>query len=153
MVVEALTDNRNRTASEIRTAFTKHGGTLGETNSVSFMFQRLGVVSYPAKVASADQMFEIAAEAGADNVDSDENEHEVTSSMESFISVRDALEAKFGPAENAALEWRPVTTAAPNLEQAEALLKLIDVLEDNDDVQTVAANADLPDELVQRLSA
>jgi len=153
LIVEALTDNRNRTASEIRSAFTKHGGSLGETNSVSFMFQRLGVVAYPASTASADAMFEAAAEAGADNVDSDGEEHEVTTSVENFIAVRDALEAKFGPATNAALEWRPVTMAAPGPEQAESLLKLIDVLEDNDDVQTVAANAELSDELAERLSA
>ena len=153
VIVEALTDNRNRTASEIRTAFTKHGGTLGETNSVSFMFQRLGVVVYPAAAASADAMFEAAAEAGADNVDSEGAEHEVTSSVEAFIAVRDALEAKFGPATSASLEWRAVTTAAPSPEQAEGLMKLVDALEDNDDVQTVAVNAELSDELVQRLSA
>ena len=153
IIIEALTDNRNRTASEIRTAFTKHGGSMGETNSVSFMFQRQGVIAYPIKAASADAMFEAAVEAGAENAVSEGDEHEITTLVESFAEVRDALEAKFGPAANAALEWRPVTTAAPSAEQAEGLLKLIDVLEDNDDVQTVAANAELSDELVQRLSA
>ncbi len=152
LIVEALTDNRNRTAPEIRTAFSKAGGALGETNSVSFMFQRLGVITYPGSVASADAIFETAAEAGAENVDSEGDEHEVTTAIESFSAVRDALEEKFGPATNAALEWRPLTFATPTAEQAEALFKLIDVLEDNDDVQTVAANAELSDELAQRLA-
>jgi YebC/PmpR family DNA-binding regulatory protein len=152
IIVEALTDNRNRTAPEIRTAFSKAGGALGETNSVSFMFQRLGVISYPGSVASADAVFEAAAEAGADNVDSEGDEHEVTTSVENFSAVRDALEEKYGPAANAALEWRPLTFATPSPEQAEALFKLIDVLEDNDDVQTVAANAELSDELAQKLA-
>jgi YebC/PmpR family DNA-binding regulatory protein len=152
LIVEALTDNRNRTAPEIRTAFSKHGGALGETNSVSFMFQRLGVISYPEKTASADAMFEAAAEAGAENVDSEGGEHEVTTSVENFSAVRDALEEKYGPAAHAALEWRPLTTAAPTAEQAEALFRLIDVLEDNDDVQSVAANAELSDELAERLA-
>jgi YebC/PmpR family DNA-binding regulatory protein len=152
VVVECLTDNRNRTAPEIRTAFSKAGGALGETNSVSFMFQRLGVIAYPGSAASADAMFEAAAEAGADNVDSEGDEHEVTTTIENFSAVRDALEEKYGPAVNAALEWRPLTFATPTAEQAEALFKLIDVLEDNDDVQTVAANAELSDELAQRLA-
>jgi YebC/PmpR family DNA-binding regulatory protein len=152
IIVEALTDNRNRTAPEVRTAFSKAGGALGETNSVSFMFQRLGVITYPVTAASGDAMFEAAAEAGADNVDSDGEEHEVTTTVESFSAVRDALEEKYGPATNAALEWRPVTFATPNPEQAEALFRLIDVLEDNDDVQSVAANAELSDELAERLS-
>jgi transcriptional/translational regulatory protein YebC/TACO1 len=97
-------------------------------------------------------MFETAAEAGADNVDSDDTEHEVTTTIENFSAVRDALEEKFGPASNSALEWRPLTMSTPTPDQAESLFKLIDVLEDNDDVQTVAANAELSDELVQRLS-
>jgi YebC/PmpR family DNA-binding regulatory protein len=152
IIIEALTDNRNRTAPEIRTAFAKAGGALGETNSVSFMFQRLGVIAYPANVASSDAMFESAAEAGADNVDSDSEEHEVTTTVENFSAVRDALEEKLGPASNAALEWRPLTMSTPTPEQAESLLKLVDVLEDNDDVQSVAVNAELSDELVQRLT-
>jgi YebC/PmpR family DNA-binding regulatory protein len=152
LIVEALTDNRNRTAPEIRTAFSKAGGALGETNSVSFMFQRLGVITYPGSAASADAIFETAAEAGAENVDSEGGEHEVTTTVENFSAVRDALEEKYGSATNAALEWRPLTFATPTAEQAEALFKLIDVLEDNDDVQTVAANAELSDELAQRLA-
>jgi YebC/PmpR family DNA-binding regulatory protein len=152
LIVEALTENRNRTASEIRTAFTKAGGTLGETNSVTFMFQRLGVIAYPGKTAPGDAIFEAAVEAGADEVDSEGDEHEITTTVENFSAVRDALEAKFGEASNAALEWRPVTIVTPTDEQAEGLLKLIDVLEDNDDVQTVAANADMSDELIERLT-
>ena len=97
-------------------------------------------------------MFETAAEAGADNVHSDDDEHEVTTTVENFSAVRDALEEKFGAATNSALEWRPLTMSTPTPEQAEALFKLIDVLEDNDDVQTVAANAELSDDLVQRLT-
>jgi YebC/PmpR family DNA-binding regulatory protein len=153
LIVEALTDNRNRTAPEIRTAFAKAGGALGETNSVSFMFQRLGVIAYPVKVASADAVFEAAAEAGAENVDSEGEEHEVTTTIENFSAVRDALEEKYGSATNAALEWRPVTFATPTAEQAEALFRLIDVLEDNDDVQNVYANFDIPDAVLQKLSA
>jgi transcriptional/translational regulatory protein YebC/TACO1 len=117
------------------------------------MFQRLGVITYPAKVGSFDAVFEAAAESGAENVESDDEDHEVTTAVENFSAVRDALEEKFGPATNAALEWRPLNTIAPTPEQAESLLKLIDALEDNDDVQTVAANAELSDELMQQLSA
>ena len=153
LIVEALTDNRNRTAPEIRTAFAKAGGALGETNSVSFMFQRLGVITYPIGTASADAMFEAAAEAGADNVDS-EVRRSTRSPPRSRISAPCATRWRRNMARrhNAALEWRPVTFATPTPEQAEALFKLIDVLEDNDDVQTVAANAELSDELAQRLT-
>ena len=110
VIVEALTDNRNRTASDIRSAFAKHGGALGETNSVSFLFNRLGVVRYPAGAGSADDMLEAAIEAGADNVESDAEAHEVTCAPDDFFAVRDALEARFGAPENARLEWRPTTT-------------------------------------------
>src|SRR3712207_764044 len=108
VIVEALTDNRNRTAAEVRSAFTKHGGTLGETNSVSFMFSRIGVIAYPPGTASPDEMFEAAVEAGADNVESSESAHEVVTSVENLATVRDALEARFGPAESARLVWRPI---------------------------------------------
>ncbi|AWU93322.1 YebC/PmpR family DNA-binding transcriptional regulator [Azospirillum ramasamyi] len=153
LIVEALTDNRNRTASEVRSSFTKYGGSLGETNSVSFMFNRVGAIYYPASAADADTMFEVALEAGADNVESDENGHEVTSTVESFGAVRDALEAKFGGAESARLTWRPLNTVAPSEEAAASLLKLLDVLEDNDDVQVVEGNFDISDELMQKLTA
>lgn len=153
LIVEALTDNRNRTASEVRSSFTKYGGSLGETNSVSFMFNRVGAIYYPASAADADAMFEVALEAGADNVESDENGHEVTSTVENFGAVRDALEAKFGGAESARLTWRPLNTVAPSEDAAASLLKLLDVLEDNDDVQVVEGNFDISDELMQKLTA
>lgn len=153
LIVEALTDNRNRTAAEVRSAFTKYGGSLGETNSVSFMFSRVGAIFYPAAAADADTVFEAALEAGADNVESDGNGHEVTSTVESFAAVRDALEARFGAPESARLTWKPLNTVAPSEEAAASLLKLLDVLEDNDDVQTVEGNFDIADDLMQKLTA
>jgi YebC/PmpR family DNA-binding regulatory protein len=153
IIVEALTDNRNRTATEVRTAFAKAGGNLGETNSVSFMFERKGVIRYPAKVASADAMFEAALDAGADNVESDAEAHEITCAPEDFASVRDGLEAKFKEAKEARLQWRPATTAPIDGETAETLFKLIDTLEDNDDVQTVSANFEVSEETLAKLMA
>ncbi|MDB5361351.1 MAG: uncharacterized protein JWO51_2648 [Rhodospirillales bacterium] len=152
LIVEALTDNRNRTAGDVRTAFNKAGGALGETNSVSFMFQRLGEVTYPAKAASADAMLEGAIEAGADDVESGEDEHVVLCAPDDLSTVRDALEATFGPSSSAKLVWRPATTAPVTDEDvAQSLFKFIDVLEDNDDVQTVYANFDIPDDLMAKL--
>ena len=153
VIVEALTDNRNRTASDVRSAFSKHGGALGETNSVSFLFTRLGVVRYPANAASADDMLEAAIEAGADNVESGADGHEVTTAVDRFFALRDALEARFGSPESARLEWRPSTTVTLDEAAAAAVLKLLDALEDNDDVQNVYANFDLPETVLQRLSA
>ena len=153
LIVEALTDNRNRTAAEVRSAFTKYGGSLGETNSVSFMFNRVGSIYYPALAADADAMFEAALDAGADEVESDEDGHEVTTSMESFIGVRDALEAKFGAPESARLMWKPNMTVSPDEAAAATLMKLLDVLEDNDDVQVVDGNFDIPADLMERLTA
>jgi YebC/PmpR family DNA-binding regulatory protein len=153
VIVEALTDNRNRTASDVRSAFSKHGGALGETNSVSFMFTRLGVIRYLAAAASADAMLEAGIEAGADNVESDESGHEITCSIEDFFAVRDLLEQKFGAPEEAKLDWRPTTTVTLDEERAGPVLKLIDALEDNDDVQNVFANFDIPEAVLQRLSA
>src|ERR1700751_2016030 len=109
VIVEALTDNRNRTASDVRSAFAKYGGALGETNSVSFLFNRLGVIRYLASVASADDMLEAAIDAGADNVESDDEAHEVTAASDDFFAVRDALEARFGAPESAGLDWRQRT--------------------------------------------
>ncbi|HVT52991.1 MAG TPA: YebC/PmpR family DNA-binding transcriptional regulator [Dongiaceae bacterium] len=153
IIIEALTDNRNRTASEVRALFSKSGGNLGETNSVSFMFERKGVIAYPAKAASADAMFEAALEAGADNVESDAEVHEITCAPDDFSSVRDALEKKFGEAREAKLQWRPMNTTMVEGDTAESLMKLIDALEDNDDVQNVYANYEVSDETLQRLSA
>lgn len=153
IIVEALTDNRNRTASEVRAAFGKHGGSLGETNSVSFMFDRIGAVRYPAGVAGGEEMFEAALEAGAEDVQSGAEHHEVTCAPDDLNAVREALEARFGPPDEARLDWRPQTTVPVDLENAQALLRLLEVLEDNDDVQRVQANYEIPDEVMERLSA
>lgn len=153
VIVEALTDNRNRTASEVRAAFTKHGGHLGESGSVSFMFDRVGLVVYGPGAASADDMFEAALEAGAMNVDSSDSGHEVACAPDDFSAVREALEAKFGAAEDARLEWKPQSTVAVDENAAGTLLKMLDVLEDSDDVQRVAANFDVADDVLERLSA
>jgi YebC/PmpR family DNA-binding regulatory protein len=153
VIVEALTDNRNRTASEVRSAFSKYGGSLGETNSVSFMFDRLGVITYPAEVASADEMFEAAVEAGATNVESGEEDHEVTCDPDDFSLVRDALTERFGDPREASLGWKPQTTVEMEEDQARTLLKLLEALDDNDDVQRVAANFEIADDVMQRLTA
>ena len=152
VIVEALTDNRNRTASVIRAAFNKYGGALGETNSVSFMFNRLGVVRYPASAADADAMLEAAIEAGADDVASDAEWHEVVVGIEGFFAVRDALEQKFGQPAEARIEWRPNMTTALDEDKAASVLKLLDVLEDDDDVQNVYANFEISEEIMQKLS-
>ncbi len=150
LVIEALSDNRNRTAAEVRSAFTKYGGALGETNSVSFMFDRQGFVAYPASV-DFDALFEAAVEAGADDVETTDEGFEVLTSMESFAGVREALEGKFGQPVEAQLGWWPNVTATPNDDQAQSLMKLIDVLEDNDDVQQVFANYELTDAQAEKL--
>ena len=153
IIVEALTDNRNRTVSDLRTTFSKHGGALGETNSVSFLFERKGMVRYPARAASAEAMFDAALEAGAENVESDAESHEATSAPEDFARLRDQLEAKFGAPQEARLVWRPTTTVPVDAGAAESLLKLVDILEDNDDVQTVSANFEVADDVLARLTA
>jgi YebC/PmpR family DNA-binding regulatory protein len=153
IIVEALTDNRNRTASDIRSAFAKHGGALGETNSVSFLFNRLGVIRYPVSTGTADDMLGAAIEAGADNVESDAEGHEITSATEDFFAVRDALEARLGAPESARLDWRPTMTVTLDEERAASVLKLLDVLDESDDVQNVYANFDIPDAIMQKLSA
>ena len=153
VIVEALTDNRNRTASDVRAAFNKHGGALGETNSVSFMFSRLGVIEYPGATATADAMLEAAIDAGADNVESGPEGHEITCAPDDWMAVRDELEARFGPPASAKLDWRPSTSVTLDEDRAISLLKLIDALEDNDDVQNVYANFEIPDAVMQSLSA
>ncbi len=150
-IVEAMTDNRNRTASEVRAAFSKFGGTLGETGSVSFMFDKVGQILYPSAVGDAEAMFEAALEAGADNVESDENGHEITCSPEDFMSVRDALEERFGSPEEAQLTWIAQNILSVDEGQARTLLKFIDVLEDNDDVQSLSFNFEITDEIMARL--
>ena len=153
VIAEALTDNRNRTASEIRSAFSKAGGSLGETNSVSFLFDRVGLIRFPAASADADAMFEAALEAGADNVESGADGHEITCAPDALNQVRDALEAKFGAPESAKLWWRPQNLVPVAEDAAEKLLRLLELLEDNDDVQSVIANYEISDELMARLAS
>ena len=153
LIVEALTDNRNRTASDVRSAFSKFGGTLGETNSVSFQFTRVGAIRYPPDAGSADEMLEAAIEAGADECDSDETGHELTCAPDDFNEVREALEKQLGTAMSAELAWKPNTTVEVNEEQAETLFKLIEALDENDDVQKVAANFEVSSQVMERLSA
>ncbi len=151
IIVEALTDNRNRAASEIRTAFSKNGGNLGETNSVSFMFDQVGAIVYPIEKAGADEMFEIAVEAGAGNVETDKTFHEITTEVNDFGAVNAALEEKLGEPESAGLIWKPQNPMTPDEETLAKLLKMIDALEDCDDVQDVYANFDADDEVIERL--
>jgi YebC/PmpR family DNA-binding regulatory protein len=151
VIVEALTDNRNRAASDIRSYFTKSGGNLGETGSVAFMFDRTGIIEYDASVASDDAMLDAAIEAGADDVISSESGHEVYASQETFREVAKALEAKFGEARKAALTWKPQNTVPVDDETGEKLLKLIDLLNEHDDVQNVFANFEVSDALMARL--
>ena len=152
LIVEAMTDNKNRTASEVRAAFAKFGGTLGETGSVSFMFDRVGQIIFAAEVADADSMFEAALEAGADNVESDDEGHEITCAAEDYNSVVEELEASFGAPAESGLVWRPQNTIAVNVDQAGTLIKLLDTLDDNDDVQNVSSNFDMSDEIMAGLA-
>jgi len=151
IIVEVLTDNRNRTAGEVRATFTKSGGHLAETGAVSFMFDRVGVVEYDAKVASADAVLEVAIEAGAEDVVSNEGGHEIYTTPDSLREVAKALEAKFGEPRKAALVWKPQNTVAVNDEQGEKLFKLIETLNEHDDVQNVYANFEVSDALVARM--
>jgi YebC/PmpR family DNA-binding regulatory protein len=153
VIVEVLTDNRNRTAGEVRASFTKSGGNLAETGAVSFMFDHVGVIEYEAKAAGAEAMFEAALEAGADDVVSSDGAHEIYAAQDHFGSVVKALEAKFGDPKKASLVWRPQNTVAVDDEQGEKLLKLIDNLNDQDDVQNVYANFEISDALLQKMSA
>ena len=153
IIVEALTDNRNRTASDVRSAFSKHGGALGETNSVSYMFERIGSIHYDAAAASGDEMFETAVEAGAMDVDSGEDGHDVICDPGDFNDVREALDTRFGAAEQAGLIWRAQTTIDVDEDGADKLFKLLEALEDNDDVQTVSSNFSVSDEVMAKLTA
>jgi YebC/PmpR family DNA-binding regulatory protein len=153
VIVEALTDNRNRTASEVRAAFTKSGGNLGETNSVSFMFERVGEITFPVADVPADTIFEAALEAGAENVETGEEEHVVTCAPDDFNGVRDALEKRFGTPSSAKLAWRPKTQAPVDAETAATLFKLLETLEDSDDVQNVYANFEVAEDVMAQLSA
>jgi YebC/PmpR family DNA-binding regulatory protein len=153
VIVEALTDNRNRTASEIRAAFSKHGGNLAETGAVSFMFDRVGEVRFPAGAADADAMFEGALEAGASDVESDDGGHTVTCEPDALHTVSRALEGQFGEPESAKLTWRAQNGVPVDENTAGTLLKLLDVLDDNDDVQAISANYEIDDDVMAKLTA
>ena len=152
MIVDAMTDNRNRTASEVRAAFNKYGGSLGETGSVSFMFDRVGRIVYSFDVTDVDTMFEAVLEAGADNVETDDNGHEITCAPENFNNLLEELEDRFGAPEASWLTWKPQNLIAVDEAQASTLLKLLDVLDDNDDVQNVSSNFDISDDIIAKLT-
>ena len=151
LIVEALTDNRNRTAGEVRATLTKSGGNLAETGAVSFMFSHVGVVEYDAKVASADAMLDAAIEAGAEDVISDDSGHQVFTTPETLRDVTKALEAKFGEPRKSAMLWKPQNTIPVDDETGEKILRLINALEENDDVQTVSANFEVSDALIAKM--
>ena len=151
LIIESLTDNRNRTATNVRTAVAKNGGNLGAGGSVSHGFDRLGLISYPAKAGDPDKVFEAALEAGAEDVTSSEDGHEIWTAIGDLHEVAKALEPVLGEAEGAKLAWRPQTTVSVGEADAATLFKLIDALDDDDDVQTVWANYDISDEVMEKL--
>jgi len=151
VIVEALTDNRNRTASNVRSAFTKSGGSLGETGSVGFMFNRVGEIVYKVEAGSADKVMEAAIEAGADDVESDEDGHVIYCAFEAIGDVSKALETSLGEAETVKAIWKADTLTPLDEEKAESIIKLIDNLDDDDDVQNVYANYDISDEIMAKL--
>ncbi len=151
VIVEALSDNRNRTASEVRSYFTKSGGNLAETGAVSFMFDRVGTIEFAAEKASADDMLDAAIEAGAEDVVSSETGHEITTAADALAEVAKALEAKFGEPKKTALTWKPQTIVAVDDETGEKLLRLMDNLDENDDVQNVYSNFELSAALMSKM--
>jgi YebC/PmpR family DNA-binding regulatory protein len=151
LIIETLTDNRNRTATNVRTIVSKNGGNLGASGSVSHGFDRMGLISYPASAGDADAVFEAALEAGAEDVSSSEDGHEIWTAIDSLHEVARALESKLGEAEGTKLAWRPQTEVTVGEADAGQLMKLIDALEDDDDVQTVWGNYDVPDEVMEKL--
>ncbi len=151
LIIETLTDNRNRTATNVRTAVAKNGGNLGASGSVSHGFDRLGLINYPASAGDADTVFEAALEAGAEDVSSSDEGHEIWTATDGLHEVAKALEAKLGEAEGAKLAWRPQTVVTVDEGVAAQLLKLIDALDDDDDVQTVWGNYEVPDEVMEKL--
>lgn len=153
IIVEALTDNRNRTAGEVRSYFTKMGGSLAETGAVSFLFDHVGVIEYPASAASEDAMLEAAIEAGAEDVRSTAEGHEIITSFENLREVAQALEAKFGEPRKTGVVWKPQNTVAVDDETGEKVLRLVGMLEDNDDVQNVYANFEISDALMSKFAA
>jgi YebC/PmpR family DNA-binding regulatory protein len=153
IIVEAMTDNRNRTASTVRSTFGKHGGNLGETGSVAFMFERKGQVSYPADAGDADTVMMAAIEAGAEDVESGEDGHIVWCADTDLNDVSNGLEAELGESDSTKLVWRPNMTTELGFEDAQKLMKLIEALEDDDDIQTVTSNFEISDEVMEQLSA
>ena len=153
VIVEALTDNRNRTAPVMRAAFAKYGGNLGESGSVAFMFQRMGEIAYPPGKATADQMLDAAIEAGADDSQSGPEGHVVACAFENIGEVTSALAHKFGEAQTVKVVWKPGTLTPIDGEKAESLLKLVEALDEDDDVQHVFSNADVSEDTLARLSA
>lgn len=154
IIVDCMTDNKNRTAGEVRAAFSKFGGNLGETGSVGFMFDRVAVITYPYEAGSEEALFEAAIEAGAENCESDDEEgHRITCPQEDFGAVREALEATLGEAKSTKLIWQPQNEIAVDVEQATTLFKLMELLEDNDDVQDVTANVAVGEEMLAQLQA
>ncbi|MEM7620459.1 MAG: YebC/PmpR family DNA-binding transcriptional regulator [Pseudomonadota bacterium] len=153
VIVEALTDNRNRTAGEVRATFSKHGGNLGETGAVSFMFDRVGEVQFKADVASADDIFEAALEAGADDCESSEDGHTLYCDAETLHDVARTLEEKFGEPQSANIIWKPQNTLEVDDEKGEKIIKMLESLEDSDDVQNVYANFEVSDTLMQKLES
>ena len=151
VIVEALTDNRNRTAPEVRSYFSKSGGALAETGAVSFMFDRIGVVEFDAKVATEDQMMEAAIEAGADDATYSEDGHEIVTTLENLRDVAKALEEKFGEPRKTGMIWRPQNTIMVDDEAGEKIMKLLDNLNDSDDVQNVYSNVEFSDALMAKL--
>jgi len=151
LIVEALTDNRNRTATNVRTAFSKNGGNLGASGSVSHGFDRLGLIEYPASVGDSDKVLEAAIEAGAEDVESDESGHRIWTTVDSLHEVAKLLEGMLGEAETTKLAWKPQTEVEVRGEDAQLLLKLMDALDDDDDVQTVWGNENIPDEELEKL--
>jgi YebC/PmpR family DNA-binding regulatory protein len=152
VIVEVLTDNRNRAASSVRTVFGKNGGNMGESGSVAFMFDRLGQITYPAAVGSEDAVMEAAIEAGAQDVESDEESHLIFTAFEELSAVVEALEGSLGAPKATEVVWKPKTLTPVSGDEATTLFKLIDALDDDDDVQTVFTNADFSDEDLARLA-
>jgi YebC/PmpR family DNA-binding regulatory protein len=153
VIVEVLTDNRNRATANVRATFGKNGGNLGENGSVAFMFDRMGQVVYPAKVGSEDQVMDAAIEAGAEDVESDEETHAIFTRFEELGEVADALAAKLGDPKSTGAVWRPKSTTPVSGDAAKTLMKLMEILEDDDDVQNVYANFEISDEEMARLTA
>jgi len=151
LIIEALTDNRNRTATNVRTAVSKNGGNLGTAGSVSHGFDRLGLISYPASAGDAEKMFEAALEAGAEDVTSSEDGHEIWTAQGDLHEVAKALEPVLGESEGAKLAWRPQTMVTVGADDAATLFKLLDALDDDDDVQTVWGNYEIPDDVMEKL--